>query len=89
MRASFWIFFAGMVLDFFCSMFFGALFTQFTVVDLHLFQGGLFDDGGGNTNEAGDVLEEAAEAGTVGLRNLGNTCYMNSGLQVILSIDKF
>jgi len=39
--------------------------------------------------ESGEKLEPLHGPGLVGLRNLGNTCYMNSTLQMVSSIPEF
>jgi ubiquitin carboxyl-terminal hydrolase 5/13 len=39
--------------------------------------------------EAGTVLVPATGAGLIGLRNLGNSCYMNSCLQVLATMPEF
>lgn len=39
--------------------------------------------------ESGKQLEEVHAPGHVGLRNVGNTCYMNSLLQVLFSLPEF
>ena len=39
--------------------------------------------------EAGSKLEPVFGAGLTGIRNLGNSCYMNSVMQVLFSIEDF
>ncbi len=39
--------------------------------------------------ESGKQLEEVHAPGHVGLRNVGNTCYMNSLMQVLFSLPEF
>ena len=50
---------------------------------------GFFDflnpGGGGAETEEIDAKSETAQAGVVGLRNVGNTCYMNSGIQCLMA----